>query len=152
MTVTHTIFQVLNTTAQLGGSIQPVWMISCYDSDTGQVHTIGFPHEHYVNLCAEYEHDPHDIDTLIQLSLHQTRHMNIQHTDDDFVYKATAAEARAGHLSKLAKSQQEHVYVDEMNLLDVIRQAHNPKDPRIAPRTAKVREVRARHRRNLGMI
>lgn len=152
MTVTYTIFQVLNTTALLGGTQQPVWMISYHCSDTGEIHTTGFPHEIYVNLCAEYEHDPHDIDTLIQLSLHQTKHMNIQHTDDDFVYKATVEQARAGHLAKLAKSQADNVYVDEMNLLDAIRKAHDPSDPRIAPRTAKVREVRARHRRTLGVI
>ncbi|HEV2346441.1 MAG TPA: hypothetical protein VGS97_20245 [Actinocrinis sp.] len=150
MTTTYTIFQVLNGTAILRGAEQPVWMVSYIRSDTGLAHTHGFPHEIFVNLCAEYEHDPHDIDTLIQLVLHQP-HMDIQHTDDDFVYKATIEQARAGHLAKLAKSQQDHVYVDEGNHLDAIRQQHDPADPRIAPRCEKVRQVRRNHRRNLGL-
>lgn len=150
MAVTYKIFKVINATAIQDGAALPAWLISYTRSDTGEVHTSGFPHEIFVNLCAEYEHDPEDIDTLIQLALHQP-HMNIQHTDADFVYKARAGHARAGHLSKLATSQQEHVYVDEDNLLDAIRQAHDPRDPRIAPRRDRVREIRMNHRRNLGL-
>lgn len=150
MKTTYTIIQVLDGTATLDGAEQPVWMVSYTRSDTGQTHTHGFPHEIFVNLCAEYEHDPHDIDTLIQLVLHQP-HMDIRHTDADFVYKARVEQARAGHLSKLAMSQQDHAYVDEQNLLDAIRQAHDPHDARIAPRRDKVRQVRMKHRRNLGL-
>lgn len=149
MVTTYTIFNVLNTTATLNGKAEPVWMVSYHRSDTGQVHTHGFPHEILVNLCAEYEHDPKDVDTLIQLVLHQP-HIDIQDTDDDFVYASLVEHARTSHLTKLAKSQQDHVYVDEMGLLDAIRRAHDPNDPRIAPKTAKVREIRRKHRQNLG--
>lgn len=150
MTTTYTIFQVRDAVATLDGASVPVWLISYMRSDTGLPHTTGFPHEIFANLCAEYEHDPYDIDTLIDLAVHQV-HMDIRHTDEDFVYKATVEQARAGHLAKLAASRREHVYVDEHNLLDVIRQHHDPQDPRIPVRRAQVRALRAAHRRALGL-
>jgi hypothetical protein len=135
--ITHTVYDIKTTTTE----DNLVWLVHYHRGDTGQLWVNGFPHVLFPHLIAEYDHDPHDIDTLVDLALHQP-HMIIQHTDDDFVYHVSADNARSGHLARLEASKQNYTYLDPYNLLPEIKAKHDPYDPEIAVHRSVVRSIR----------
>jgi hypothetical protein len=110
------------------------WMV---DYDDASAH--GFPPETLSWRAAEYGIDPNDVDTLLEIVLHEP-HVNLHHTDPTFLYNTDEETARAAHLRRVAASP---VRVQDSNgHLEQIRMAHRSSfDP--AQHSERCRQVAA---------
>jgi hypothetical protein len=147
MTATHRVVSVEDVSSHVGAD-QPIWLVGV-DRGDPLLHAIHFPHEILVQRVADYGVDPTDVDTLLDIALYE-QYMVLSPNNSDFVYHVDEKTARDGHLGRVSDLKKQYVYHDPNNLLDQIKAKHDPKDPRIAERTAKVRDIRARQMRHKG--
>lgn len=113
------------------GSREPAWLIEMSLDGGDPTHAVGFPHSIFHWRIAEYGIDPEDIETLLDIALHE-QYIQLHHSDPTFLHNTDQETARLHHLARVKKSKQSVTHADPNNLLDVIRNAHDPYHPRIA--------------------
>jgi hypothetical protein len=89
----------------------------------GVPHTLSFPHITFAARAAEYGIDLSDIDTLLDICLHEGFE-GIDHTHPDFVYNNHEDHARTALMSRIADTKQRHLVTDPGNLLQAVRKYH----------------------------
>lgn len=125
------------------GSPEPVWIVDMSTDGTGvPTHASGFPHCALGWRVAEYGIDPTDVDTLLDVVLHEP-HMRVSHTDPTFLYNCDQDTARAAHLARVTDVKKTVSHLDPHGLLDRIRRAHDPNDPVIDRYREQVRRNRS---------
>lgn len=129
----------------LDGAAEPAWLVEMTDESSGQTVAHAFPHAALTYRAAEYGIDLADVDTLLDVVLHEP-HVELHHADPTFVYNTDRDTARRAHLARVAASP---VRVsDPAGHLATIRQAHlATRDPaRCAAMAAHADSLRARRR------
>lgn len=102
-----------------GGQSEPVWFIDFSHPD-GTLHGYGFPQSTLMQRAAEYGIDPSNVDTLLDVVLHEP-YMSLQHTDPSFLWNTDQATARTAHLGRVAQVHKQVAIVDPQNLLQLIK-------------------------------
>lgn len=102
-----------------GGQSEPVWFIDFSHPD-GTLHGYGFPQSTLMQRAAEYGIDPSNVDTLLDVVLHEP-YMSLQHTDPSFLWNTDQATARTAHLERVAALKQRLTIADPQGLLQQIR-------------------------------
>jgi hypothetical protein len=98
------------------------WIISTVKSD-GSSHTFTFPHISWMAKVAEYGFDLDDIDTILDVCLHEV-FGGIDQNHPDFVYNNPEDHARAALLSRVTDIKQSHLVTDPNNFLQKIKTHH----------------------------
>lgn len=137
-----TINAVENMQALLGAD-QPVWFVHRTLPD-GSSNIIKIVHEALSWRIAEYGINPADIDTVLDIILHEP--FLAEHTPDTHPYIVDEKTAREWHLARIAESKAKIQHQDPNGYLDKIRQAHDPNSPLHAARARKVIAARALHK------
>lgn len=166
---TRTIVSVTETAT---GSGTPCWMV-LYQDDGGAFHSHTFPHDTLHWRAAEYDIDPADIDTLLDIVLHEP-HIpdpnNPLYRDADIAAKQglmaasrgggqvpmtlanapTLADARTAHLARVAEAKERVQIkipkVGKGDILAAVRASHQPDQARIARMRKDVETHRSRLR------
>lgn len=126
------------------------WQVLMQDAETGMRHAHIFPHTVFQIRSAEYDIDPDDIETLLDIVLHEPHipeptfpHNHAAdagllagHTVQDngvtvpaWLYNAnTIVQARSAHLERIRHVKENVLLVRTQpgDLLDAIREAHSP--------------------------
>ena len=122
---------------------EPLWFVE-HDIEGGVPWTYIFPHSLLGWRAAEYEFNPEDIDTLIEVVLHEF-HMTIEthnHNHSTHVWKADPKTAREALLGRITEVKGRVTHHDPNNQLDVIRKAWNPFHPALRVQRDHVRAIR----------
>lgn len=104
------------------------WVVST-KRPNGIPHTFGLSHHTWAARAAEYGIGLDDIDTLMDIGLHENFE-GIDQTHPDFVYNNHEASAREKLLARIADTKRRHAVTDPGNLLQAVRDHHanNPHD------------------------
>lgn len=100
------------------------------------VHTLGL-------RSAEYGIDPNDVDTLIDIMIHE-HHFQVPDSHPTFLWNTDEKTAREAHLARVADAKTRVTHLDPNNLLGIIRESHNPNDPMIGQFRATILAARRR--------
>lgn len=143
-----TVYEIHSVEMRDAGSDGHHWVLVTKRAD-GSSHTFSFPHIAWAARAAEYGIDPGDIDTLLDVCLHEGFE-GINHTHPDFVYNNPEDHARSALLSRIADTKRRHLVTDPNNLLQAIR-AHHGHTPhaefhqRHRERVRAIRNARVSH-------
>lgn len=122
MTNQHQVITVKDLSVEARGKL--VWSIRVRHSD-GVVFNYHMPHITWAARAAEYGLDPDDIDTLLDVCLHEHEFAGLDETHPDFVYSNAEERAREALLSRIAEAKKTNLIVDPDNLLQAIRDHHS---------------------------
>lgn len=98
------------------------WIIRTTRAD-GTEHTFSFPHYTWAARSAEYGIDLKDIDTLLDVCLHDTFE-SIDQNHPDFVYNNHEHVARTSLFERVTETKSRHQVVDPNNFLQAIKDHH----------------------------
>lgn len=107
------------------------------------MHCHAFPTETLAWRAAEYGIDPADVDTLLEVVLHEPYMMGHDHTSADHLYSTDQDTARRALMARVREVKKSRNIHDPDGHLDQIRQAHRVNPAELAAMRAHVQHVHA---------